>query len=293
MSNAVKWIVILLLSLCSVTAQAAEASGRQCNSLKPFASGDTVKADPDFKIGGAQRSARYYVPSSYDGKVGFPLIVMLPGTTGNAEDFLEATNMRSKADTHGYVLVAIEGYDLRWNTPHNPAKPDDMAIIRKVKDWTIEHLCIDPKRVFILGYSGGARTASRAVCEVGGFAGLATSSGIRHDASCPGVGAPLPVIAIHGDADPMLPYEGGLMSELWRDDVESAIRKWAASNGCELTYASTTPYPDVERRVHGTHCAKNAEVVLYKVKGGRHFYDISKRMDESQQYVNFFNGLGK
>ena len=81
----------------------------------------------------------------------------------------------------------------------------------------------------------------------------------------------VPVVAFHGTADPLLPYEG-------QGRLLLPIREWAAGwsarNGCEATPAVTFQHGQVTGETWNG-CRDGADVVLYTVAGGGHSWPRS------------------
>jgi polyhydroxybutyrate depolymerase len=97
-------------------------------------------------------------------------------------------------------------------------------------------------------------------------------------------GRPVPVIAFHGTADPIVTYDGGGLNasriadlQYWKGQVPSelpkhhgvdaAMAEWAAHNGCDPDPEETLATPHVRRR---TWQGCDAATVLYIVDGGGH-----------------------
>jgi polyhydroxybutyrate depolymerase len=99
---------------------------------------------------------------------------------------------------------------------------------------------------------------------------------------CP-VDEPMPAIAFHGTADPVVPYGGGMVNGLRSGTdapgAEGAIAQWAQRNGCGATPTETKPAADVVHRVW-TGCTDGASVEFYSIVGGGHTWpgalDVSK-----------------
>ena len=79
---------------------------------------------------------------------------------------------------------------------------------------------------------------------------------------------PVPVLAFHGTADRVNPYEGG-GAEYWGEGVQAAARRWAAANGLPLEAQEDSPTPTLTRTRYGPDGAPG-EVVLWTVRGGGH-----------------------
>jgi poly(3-hydroxybutyrate) depolymerase len=262
----------------------------------------TVKQDNDLLIDGVQRRSVVYLPTDYTGDAGYPLIILLSGSNGTPEGVISETEIEDFADTYGYVVIALEndhrgvhpsvGY---WNTPHSDFYLDDMQMVRAAKDWAGDNLCISMDRVYGLGGSGGARTISRAACEVGGFSAIAPIIGVRHDSTCPTTGTAVSVFAIHGTADTINDYTGNKGTR-WDETVPEAIAGWVESNGCNAadsttgTMQSTHSTPlTIDTEAWTSGCTDNTEVKLYTVEGGVHQYILmGGRTDTTDEIIQFF-----
>jgi polyhydroxybutyrate depolymerase len=92
---------------------------------------------------------------------------------------------------------------------------------------------------------------------------------------------PVPGIAFHGTADPVVPYGGG-RTPVGPDvfpSVPAFTAEWARRNRCESTPVESAAAPNVTRLEY-TGCADDATVVLYTVKGGGHQWPAGRRLPE-------------
>jgi predicted esterase len=110
---------------------------------------------------------RLYVPSNYDGRKKFPLIVALHGLGGTEDTFLNRYNglMKKLAEENGYILIAPLGYRINGGYGRQTRNPPDsqrrrildlsekdvMNVVRKMR----EEYKIDDKRLFLMGHSMG------------------------------------------------------------------------------------------------------------------------------------------
>jgi polyhydroxybutyrate depolymerase len=97
------------------------------------------------------------------------------------------------------------------------------------------------------------------------------------------------MIAFHGTADKMAPYDGGFATSRFAPtkfapgppyafpSVPGWAESWAKRNQCEPEPTNATVAADVTRREY-THCAGDAAVVLYTVQGGGHQWPGGKPM---------------
>lgn len=159
----------------------------------------------DLSSGGVRRSFLLATP----GRVGrAPLVVLLHGYAQTAGFIDHYTAMSSAGTRLGFVVAVPQGLLNRWNFPRRPAiGPDDvhflMAMVRRLE----RVACVDPSRVFVTGFSDGADMAQTAACAaptlVRAVVAVAASV-VPHECR-----APVDVLQIHGDADPVVPFAGG------------------------------------------------------------------------------------
>lgn len=92
---------------------------------------------------------------------------------------------------------------------------------------------------------------------------------------------PVPMMAFHGDADRMAPYDGGPLGDPFNPvkPVFPAIRDfvaaWAERNRCLAGGIETTIAADATRLQY-RGCADGAVVVLYTLRGGGHSWPGGK-----------------
>jgi len=121
--------------------------------------------------------------------------------------------------------------------------------------------------VYATGFSGGARMASQLACDASAvFAAAAPVSGLRRPTPCPAT-RPVPVIAFHGTADPVDPYNGNGQA-YWTYSVPQAAQDWAEQDQCSAAPASSSGN-GYTLSAYGS-CAGGASVELYSVIGEGH-----------------------
>jgi len=160
-------------------------------------------------------------------------------------------------------------------------RADDIALMRTVLA-RVRHLpCIDKRRVHCVGYSNGGRFCMQLASEMSNqIASVAAVSGLRfprpNNAS-----RPIPVLAFHGTADPVNPWQGN-GPWYWRDSVLEAFYRWSDFNGCRNPSKdpSFTPLRNTEGRAFITKnddgCQQHASVELVKIKGAGHTWPGSR-----------------
>jgi Poly(3-hydroxybutyrate) depolymerase len=81
----------------------------------------------------------------------------------------------------------------------------------------------------------------------------------------------MPILLIHGTADPKVPYEGGQANNYFLS-VRDAVDAWTGWNSCPTTDGPvTSPDGKVVFEEH-TGCASGSEVNLYTIVNGGHVW---------------------
>jgi len=186
--------------------------------------------------GGRDRSYRLFVPPSYDGRTSLPLVLELHGSGGTAEGQAQTSKFTELAAREGFLVASLQAgaEGNRWNVPITNERPDDVKYVSDVIDHVAAHVCADLKRVYATGFSGGARMSSLLACKLGRrIAAIAPMSGLRWPGPCDG--RAIPVLTVHGLADPQNTYAGHAENRgnEWIESVPEALAGWAKHNGCK------------------------------------------------------------
>ena len=273
--------------MASGPASAAEPGS--CDPARPHATGDF---DETIISGGLTREYILHVPPSYNGSKAVPLVLNLHGLGNSAADQASYTGLAAKADQEGFIVVMPQALSTallaqtHWNVVmFADPEPDDVGFIADLLDALEAQLCVDSARIFAAGMSNGAQMSSRLGCSLSKrIAAIAPVSGvyfppltaeIPEPAGCPST-RPVPVIAFHGTADSVIPFDGGPITEggfaiTLRDIDDEIMPDWAATNGCDGVPTNQQVTPNVQLiRYQG--CDEDATVELYVIAGGVHVW---------------------
>jgi polyhydroxybutyrate depolymerase len=264
-------LLVLLVAACSHTPStdaAAEAGG--------VAKTETITV----MVGGQPRIIIVHSPPNLQGRV--PLVFNLHGSGGTAADQEAFSGMDQAADARGFIAAYPQGAialgsGFAWNVPGQPlsgggAVPpdaaDDVVFFAQAIEAIERSYPVDPKRIYTAGFSGGARMASQLGCDLSSLvAAVAPVAGLRFPSPCSGE-RPVPVVAFHGTADAVNPYDGG-GPPYWTYSVPSAAEQWAVHDGCAPTPSTSQPAAGVELTSY-VGCAGAATVELYTIEGAGH-----------------------
>jgi polyhydroxybutyrate depolymerase len=241
-------------------------------------------------VGGVQRT---YLIAGPGGGGPHPLILMLHGLGGNALGVAQASHLAQLAPQAGFIAVFPNGLAHQWNhyppgqvTPQalqraqqaGTVVPDDVGFLKAIIDRLVQNGRVDPRRVYIAGFSNGGFMALRMACDdAQQFAAIALISTGMPDpmgATCQ-PGARLPALIEKGTADAHIPFAGGQIID-HEFDAWSAPRLnafFVALDDCVASDVQRAPYPNngmfqIEHAVW-QKCT-HGPVEFYKVIGGQH-----------------------
>lgn len=216
-----------------------------------------------------------------------PLLVQLHGRGIDPVQFDRLTGFGALADEIGFAVAMPAAIGEIWNAGRDAApaerRPHDVSYLTAVIADASAGRSIDPRRIYLAGMSNGAAMAGRMACEradlIAGIAQVAGTIGMSVVAGCRPA-RPVPIISIHGAADGIAPYQGGVRRGLIPHlmirraigpsiGVDDWAEFWVAANGATAGPALTTLPPDVTVRTwHGPTPA--SDVVFYRFEGGGH-----------------------
>ncbi|GAB2518652.1 Alpha/beta hydrolase family protein [Corynebacterium atrinae] len=122
----------------------------------------------------------------------------------------------------GTVLIYPDGVERHFNDARlllgertRELGIDDVGFTRALVSWAVDHRGVDPSQVYACGYSNGGQMVIRLLHDAPGLlAGAATFAAALPEEGnlIEGLGAPepAPYLAIHGTADTIVKYEGGV-----------------------------------------------------------------------------------
>jgi polyhydroxybutyrate depolymerase len=281
-------IPVFLISGGATAAVAADDSG-ECRLAYPAGTHTLT-----IQSGGIVRTAIIHVPRSYAGMKRIPMVLTLHGSQANAEIQMAISEMAAAAEKHSFIAVAPQGIlaappGFRWNVPGVtlPAgqPPDDEAFLSDTIDAVKSVVCVDAKRVYGTGYSGGGRMISQYACDhpermaaiapvVGLRAGYPISGQDYPDPATCTPGRPVPVLAFAGTADMVNPYAGG-GAPYWQYGALAALQRWSELNDCKQDLQTTAVTEHASLLAYSA-CRQNAVVQMYVAEGAGHTWPGSE-----------------
>ena len=264
-------------------------------------------------VGRTPRSYLLHVPSRdtrlrVDSLAGFPLVLVLHGSSSSGEDIRETTGMDSLSEVNGFIVAYPQGTDgsglfpSDWNGGACCGEAarehvDDVGFIAEVVAEISRNLPVDSSRVFVAGFSSGGIMAYHAACRLAPMINaIAAVSGSLKDTNC-APGKAVGLIAVHGTSDSEVPYYDASLTAPpapvtgVASTLPPSVQFWVAADGCSGG-ATNQQSPDVVRTSFSS--CTGAKVMLYTIQGGWHEWPSLtsdaplSQLDASRTIVQYF-----
>ncbi len=235
---------------------------------------------------GQEREYLLYVPKSYDRRKPTPLVISLHTSMSWPSSAMAISQWNTVADENGFIVVYPQGTgrgpkSWEMSGSETPSRMPDVIFISELMDKREASYNIDRTRIYANGMSNGGGMAFVLSCTMPdriAAVGM-VSAGLYPEWSWCTDHRPVPVIAFHGTADPVCPYNGG-PSKLGGGTFPSVpgfMANWSRRNGCGENPVESAVAAGVTRLQY-TDCADNAGVVLYRVEGEGHQWPGGRRV---------------
>jgi len=255
----------------------------------------------ELEVAGTARSFLLTTPPPHPNRV--PLVVDFHGYGEGAQTASLTSQFGALGQRDGFVVVFPEGtgHPVAWDTSTRSGSPD-LKFIAALLDHLNRTQCIDPTRVYATGLSQGAFMSSTVACAMSTrFAAVAPVDGVVLPKPCRAK-RPVPILAFHGTADPILHFNGGLGRAVLAHDLSvdpqplpklppprlngpgypAHVRAWAAKEHCGATPTDTKVSAHVIHRVY--RCPHGA-VEFYIIIGDGHTWPGSAFSREIVRFV--------
>lgn len=241
---------------------------------------------------GEKREYLLHVPDTYDGAVPTPLVISLhAGATWPAHQ-KNLSRWNRLTDEHGFIVVypsgtpQLFGVVKIWRTTPDEVMKD-VGFISALIDTLEAAYNIDPERIYANGMSLGGGMVFVLSCTLAdriAAVGMVAAAQSLPFSWCSDT-RPLPMMAFHGDADRIVPYDGGPLGDPFNPvkpvypAVRDFVADWAQRNRCAGSPVESTIAPDAVR-IEYRDCAESAAVLLYTLLGGGHSWPGGKAPPE-------------
>lgn len=256
-------------------------------TLLLFMSSKAQVINDSLLIDGHYRSFHFNKPTASNTNAS--LIFVLHGSGGNGIKSMKGTaKLIALAEIENILMVFPDGYKKNWNecrkmapAAANVENIDENTFFSKMIDYCVSNYKINPKRVFVVGTSGGghmAYTLAMTIPEkIKAITAIVANLPVASNMDCIEKRMPIPVMIINGTNDPTNPYNGGISAKnkgLVRSTDET-FRYWATLDGYkgEPTMESVPDTDPTDGKTIEKYTYKlegKPEVTLLKVINGEH-----------------------
>ena len=238
---------------------------------------------------GRTRSYEMFIPQKIHGRAA-PTLFVLHGGGGSARQVHKSWSLDKLARRHGFVVVYPDGVSRHWNDGRTGGKtrlfkgqaPDDVVFLRALADKLVAKGVARAGQIYMAGVSNGGMMTQRMACEANEtFAGFASIiAGLPVSLRQCRLVQPRSVLMINGDADPLMPWQGGGVGfRGTRGNVLSGpdtFAHWRHRAGCNgpvrsvpMQNKNKTDHSYPERMV-ASACPPGLAVEMIRIHGGGH-----------------------
>jgi polyhydroxybutyrate depolymerase len=215
----------------------------------------------------------------------YPLLILLHGSGEDGKIIEDMTRMDSVSERYHMIVAYPDGtrsilgkISADWNSGEccgyaARQNVDDMSFLRGIIDDLSKHGIVNPRRIYVAGFSSGAELAYRAGCELSDrISAIAVVSGSIALGHCHPPRA-VSLLAIQGTADDEVPFDDDIPDSLslpdrpWANNVTPSVKYWSALEGC--TFEANEQVSAHVQRTEFTGC-RDSDVALYTIAGGIH-----------------------
>ena len=253
-------------------------------------------ADPPANM--ARETPPVHVPAGYDSAVATPLIVLLHGYTLSGEGQDAYMGLSDLVDDYGFLMAAPDGTKENgpdenrfWNASRSccnffESEVDDSTYLADLIDSIKGDYNVDDTRVFLVGHSNGGFMSYRMAHDHSDtIAAIVSLAGADQSEGRPTPDDPVHVLQIHGTADTVINYEGGVFrGGAPHPGARESVEAWAAHNGCAKTGVDTGTF-DLDGGLDGAEtvvtryasgCRPGGSAELWTITDGSHAPDLSE-----------------
>ncbi len=264
--------------------------GSGTGDTAPAYTGTTGDFSKTVSVAGVTRNYLLHVPASYRSTSAMAVVMLFHGGGGSASSIARITSGDSfsgAADRHGFIAVYPEAVAGVWDDGRDsiPTRTQDVAFAGAVLDALALEYNVDSRRVYASGISNGGMMSLRVACELSTrIAAIVSVTAHMPQAltSACKPARPMPVALFSGTADPLMPYNGGVVGTgnggLGGTVLSAAatVNFWLKLNA-NTALVQTSALPDVDPQdgtttdlwAYGSPGAAG-EVLLYRVNEGGH-----------------------
>lgn len=273
-----------MAALTRTAAKFAAALAAAAVLVTPLAAEATQRIERKITVGGMTREYIAYLPDNPKGKDSWPIMMAFHPALGTASYMEKTTRLHATKGAENFVVVYPDGFRRTWNAGDccglaKKRNIDDLGFFNAIRKDLATMLPVREK-VYVTGYSNGARMVYHLVCKQPGTIAAAVPFAATRDMSSGCASGRVPLMHIHGDADEGSPVEGGYAKSAaikntlgYMAPALQVVKEVAQHNGCSVSSASQMKESDLGTTCTAyTNCPGNADAVLCVIPGLGHVW---------------------
>ena len=214
-----------------------------CDKTDPLSSNSPIETSifKTIEHKGLDREYILYIPESYTGDNPVPLVFNFHGYTQQADDYMDYADFRPIADTANFIIVYPQGTLFNglshWNVGGAwtiGSTVDDVGFAETLIDTISSEYNINLSKVYSTGFSNGGYLSFLLACKLNdkitAIAPVAATMTPTTFGDCTPQHA-TPILQVHGTNDPLVPYNGSVISL----SVKKVLEYWINYNNCNST----------------------------------------------------------
>ncbi len=262
------------------------------NSKKTNAGNYTFK----IKVDSLEREYVLHIPVGYRSDHSAPVVIMLHGGGGTAQDAMQKTGWCQKADQEGFIVVFPEGTRPNSEAPPNffdnpqtwndgsgresigaiRRNVDDVKFIKAVIEDIIKRFNVEQKQIYAAGFSNGGAMVFRVGRELSNLLTAIACVASTDWLEAPSVKEPVAMLYMTGTADRLNPINGGEIfigqtSYGTKPPVRQTIQKWVDMLHCPTDSTIIYDHGGVLGIAY-TPCNKNTNILFYTIEEMGHWW---------------------
>ncbi len=222
-------------------------------------------------VGGRKRTYIVYRPADLPASA--PLVVMLHGGYGSADQAEKTYGWNDEADREHFLVAYPDGLNRAWNTGGGccgqsaSQNVDDVGFITAMINQIEQEADVDASRIYATGISNGGIMSYALACQTAIFAAIGPDSATQLG-DCPHPNQ-VSVIHIHGTDDTRIRYNGGEGEGTAHIDgpaIPALNATWRAIDGCGAPNVTTSGVVTTSI----ANCPNGRTVELITIDGAGH-----------------------
>ncbi len=285
-------LTVLILGACS--GSTGGRSGARPGNL-PTLESRTIR------FGGLDRMYGYFAPTARPARAPLlvlaHLFVLAPGVQ-DERGAGDASSLIQLAQERGFSVATPAGVDFSFNGgtccgTEARQQFDSVGFLGAVIDDAVSRGGVDPRRIYLVGFSNGGFLAYRAACEhPEWFAGVAVVEGGLLVPEC-SPRRPTDLLVIHQQGDDVVPYAGTERATIPGDpvplpSVRDSLARYRAGAGCHRPRRRVVDGVRTE-----TSRCRSSRLRLVVLAGGEHSFPVSPPATGGARWIEEFFHLDR